>query len=231
MEAPGEKLAIRIWETVTEKGIGGLLEPWHKRRIGKAAIDLDRTRRLALAQVEQDVKAIESGTKRLEGSRLVDVSPESESAPAPTLAERLQHNLVADQMRREVNVARAVLHAEAAALEEGEQGEPPPDRKVDDDWLYRWRDSASTVSNERLQDLWGRVLAGEVKSPGTFSLRMLEFLKNLSQEEAQLIEKLAPFVVDGSFVHRDWSADRHDSLEPHGISAGDLMMLDNLGGH
>ena len=231
MEAPGEKLAIRIWETVTEKGIGALLEPWHKRRIGEAEIDLQRRRRLALAQTEQEIRAIESGTKCLEGGRLVDVSLEGESPPAPTLAERLQHNVLADQMRQEVNVARAVLQAEGAALEEGElaDGQPPPDREVDDDWLYRWRDSASTVSNEKLQDLWGRALAGEVKSPGTFSLRTLEFLKNLSQQEAQLIEKLAPFVIDGNSVHRDWSEDRHTSLESYGISGSDLMMLDNLG--
>lgn len=38
--------------------------------------------------------------------------------PAPTLSERLQHNMLADQMRRAVNTIKAVLHAEAAALEE-----------------------------------------------------------------------------------------------------------------
>lgn len=225
MEGPGEKLAIRIWETVMEKGIGGLLAPGHKRRMGRVEIALDRDRHLALAQVEQDVKAIESGTKRLEGGRLVDVSPESGSASSPTLAARLQHNMLADQMRGAVNTVKAVLHAEAAALEDGEQGEPPPDRKVDDDWLYRWRDSASTVSNETLQALWGRVLAGEVKSPGTFSFRTLEFLKNLSQEEAHLIARLAPFVID------DGSSDGfiHKGAVPPGINTSDLMSLDDLG--
>lgn len=226
MEAPREKLAVRIWKTVIEKGIGGLLAPGHKRRMGSAEIDVERLRRLTLAQAEQDVKAIESGTKRLEGGQLVDVPPEGESAPAPTLAERLQRNVLADQMRREVNVAKAVLQAEAAALEEGEtaEGDPPPDRGVDDDWLYRWRDSASTVSNEKLQDLWGRALAGEVKSPGTFSLRTLEFLRNLSQEEAELIANLAPLVIDGDFVHHV-----NDSLEPYGIAYVDIMRLDDLG--
>ena len=68
-------------------------------------------------------------------------------------------------MRAEVNVAKAVLSAEAA-LEDDPQ--KPPDRRVDEDWLFRWRDSASKVSVAELQALWGRVLAGEIKSPGTF---------------------------------------------------------------
>lgn len=63
MEGPGEKLRIRIWKTVIEKGIGGLLAPGHKRRMGSAEIDVERRRLLTLAQTEQDVKAIESGTK------------------------------------------------------------------------------------------------------------------------------------------------------------------------
>ena len=227
MEVPGEKLAIRIWETVTEKGIGGLLAPGHKRRMGRVEIALERDRRLALAQAEQEIKAIESGAKRLEGHRLVDVPPAGRSAVAPTHAEAVQRHVLADQMRREVNVARAVLRAEAAAVEEGEpaEGKPPPDREVDDDWFYRWRDSASTVSKRELQDLWGRVLAGEVQSPGTFSLRTLEFLKNLSQEEAQLIARLAPLVIDAgfgdSFVHR--------VVEPFGIRDSNLISLDDLG--
>lgn len=224
---PGEKLAIRIWETV-EKGFGGLLAPGYKWVMGRVEIALDRDRRLRLAQAEQDVRAIESGAKRLEGGRLVDVAPESKSVPASNLAEQLQHSMLADQIRRAVNTTKAVLHAEAAALENGEQaeGEPSPDREVDADWLYRWRDSASTVSNETLQALWGRALAGEVKSPGTFSLRTLEFLKNLSQKEAQMIARLGPFVIDDG-SSEGWV---HRGAVPPGIKQGDdLMGLDDLG--
>ena len=101
----------------------------------------------------------------------------------------------------------------------------PPNRTIDDDWLLRWRDSASKVSAETLQTLWGRVLAGEVRHRESFSLRVLEFLKNLSQEEARRIEKLAPFVIDNSFV---FSGNR-DALESEGISFSSLVELQDLG--
>ena len=38
------------------------------------------------------------------------------------------------------------------------------------------------MSSEELQTLWGRTLAGEIKSPGSYSLRTLDFLKNLSHK-------------------------------------------------
>ena len=159
--------------------------------------------------------------------QLVEGRPEGETAAGQDAATRglatvAQRNLLADQMRAEVNVAKALLHAEAE-LESDAQA--PPDRTIDDDWLLRWRDSASKVSAETLQTLWGRVLAGEVKAPGSFSLRVLEFLKNLSQEEARRIEKLAPFVIDNSFVF----SGNEQLLVSEGIPFGRLAELQDLG--
>ena len=228
MDAPGEKLVLRLWKTLIEKGIGGLLSPWQTRRTGRARIEIQREERLALAQAERDIEQVRSGRKRFTADyRLVEVLPNDETAgdqdaASHVLAETAGKNLLLEQMRAEVNVGKALLHAEAE-LESDAQ--TPPDRPVDDDWLIRWRDSASKVSSEKLQTLWGRVLAGEVKSPGTFSLRMLEFLKNLSQEEARRIEELAPFVIDNSFVF----SGNQDLLESEGISFGRLVELQDLG--
>ena len=228
MEAPGEGLVIRLWETVVEKGIGGLLSPWQTRRTERARIDVRREERLALAQAERDIEQIRSGRKRFTTDhQLVEGPPEDETAAGQaaasgTLAATAQRNLLLEQMRAEVNLGKALLQAEAE-LEDDAQ--TPPDGTVDDDWLHRWRDSASKVSSETLQTLWGRVLAGEVKAPGAFSLRTLEFLKNLSQEEARRIEKLAPFVIDNSFVF----SDNQDALESEGISFSSLVELQDLG--
>ena len=65
MDVPGEKLLIRLWKTVTEKGIGSLLRPWQTRREGKARIAVQRDELLWLAQTERDVENIRSGRKTL----------------------------------------------------------------------------------------------------------------------------------------------------------------------
>ena len=228
MDAPGEKLLIRLWDTV-ENAIGGLLNPWQTRRKGRARADVRREELLALAQAEQDVNDIRAGRKRFDTDRrLVEDSESENEAPSPndltaaTLAATAQRSLVVQQMRAEVNVAKAILGAEADLEDDPQE---PPDRRVDEDWLFRWRESASTVSAEELRTLWGRVLAGEIKSPGRFSLRTLEFLKNLSKEDARRIEKLAPFVVDSDFVFKGDKT----LLESEGITLGFLLSLRDLG--
>ena len=213
----------RLWKTLAEKGLGGLLSPWQVRRMGRARTDVRRDELLAIAQAEADAEQIRSGNKRFTADyQLVEARPEGEAAAegAQALAAIAQRNLLLGQIRGEVNVAKALLHAEDELATDPHM---PPDRTVDDDWLYSWRDLASKVSSEKLQTLWGQVLAGEVRSPGAFSLRTLEFLKTLSQQEASQIEKLGPFVIDGEFVFRDKTA-----LESE-IEFGSLLELEDLG--
>jgi hypothetical protein len=55
----GEKLLIKMWETLTEKGIGSLLEPWHKSRISKVELEAKRNEIIILAEAERKVKILE----------------------------------------------------------------------------------------------------------------------------------------------------------------------------
>lgn len=72
-----------------------------------------------------------------------------------------------------------------------EKEEVCSEEPVEQGWINRFFDSVSDVSDEDLQKLWGKVLAGEIKQPKSYSLRTLETLKNLSKHEAELFEKVA----------------------------------------
>ena len=228
MDMPGEKLLIRLWETV-DSTVCGLLSPWQIRRVGRARTEVEREQKLVLAQAVRDAEDIRAGRKTLTSDgQLIEVTdhgaddpPRGDEALFATLAATTHRNSLSREMRRDVNVAQAILQAEAELENDPQE---PPEGRVEEDWLFRWRDSASQVSAEELQILWGRVLAGEIKSPGAFSLRTLEFLKNLSKEDARRIERLAPFVVD-DFV---FSGNR-SLLESEGITLGFLLGLQDLG--
>ena len=224
MKAPGEKLIIRLWETVEKAGVG-FLAPWQIRRVEKAR----REARLASAQMERDIKDIRSGRKFLTADGQIvkttnlGIGHPSENDRKPVaIASAAQSNLFLREMRGDVNVGKALSAAETELETDAQE---PPDRRVEEDWLFRWRNSASQVSAAELQSLWGRVLAGEIKSPGTFSLRTLEFLGNLSREEASQIAKLAPFVIDNDFVFKG----NNSLLEAEGITVGFLLSLQDLG--
>lgn len=226
MEFPGEKLVIKLWETVAEKGIGSLFKPWQMRREGRVSIELKREELLVIAQAERDAALLRRGEKLPSAviSRIAQdssASRESGQVPALSLEQRATDELISETIRRDANVTRALLHAEDVLSDDPQL---PPDEKVDDDWLFRWRESAAQVSGEELQNLWGRVLAGEVKAPGSYSLRTLEFLKNLSQQEAEAIAKLSQFVI-GNVIYRG----KDTALEKYGISFDFLLNMQQLG--
>ena len=63
-----------------------------------------------------------------------------------------------------------------------------------------------------------------MKSPGRFSLRALEFLRNVSQAEALAIERISPFVIAGIVFRGD-----DPMLEGEGVKFSDLLALQEIG--
>lgn len=75
-----------------------------------------------------------------------------------------------------------------AQCEEGE-------KNLTIDWFVRFFEDAGNISDEQMQELWAKVLAGEIKQPGSFSLRTLEVLRNLSKEEAEILQEIASYAI------------------------------------
>ena len=102
----------------------------------------------------------------------------------------VEKRLITKESKRQQNIEQVVnCAANVLSLETEVSSE-----NVDPDWITRFFDIAQDISNEQMQDLWGRVLAGEVKQPKSFSLRTLEMLRNMTSYEAQLFENLSSYV-------------------------------------
>lgn len=78
------------------------------------------------------------------------------------------------------------------ATEELRQDSPPEDsdEEIEEDWLNHFSDIAAKVSNKDMQTYLGKILAGEIRKPGSFSAASILTLTTISREEAQLFEKL-----------------------------------------
>lgn len=77
------------------------------------------------------------------------------------------------------------LHASSSTA--GEQ--VAPSAELDEDWLNVFERYAEDASSERLQGLWGKVLAGEIRRPGRYAMRTLRFLAEVSQSDALIFEE------------------------------------------
>ena len=72
-------------------------------------------------------------------------------------------------------------------------------REISDDWLNRFRESACQKSSEEAQDLFSKVLAGEIRKPGSFSLLALTTLANMDQNVATIFNRFCSLCI----VHLD----------------------------
>ena len=104
------------------------------------------------------------------------------------IARRAMANLVAKEYRKQEN--REAIAREFLSELQSDQAQPDASleapTELDDDWLNVFERYAEDASTERLQKLWGRVLAGEVRKPGRFTTRTLRFLSEFSQADALL---------------------------------------------
>lgn len=99
---------------------------------------------------------------------------------------------------RKLNNVKSVLEKASSHFTEGEKVSDEP---VDADWTNRFIGIVEDISDETLQDIWGRILAGEVKRPNSYSLRTLELLRNITKEEAELFVKASKYYIERDCIY------------------------------
>lgn len=99
---------------------------------------------------------------------------------------------------------------------------------VEKDWLNRFLNIAEEISDEEMQNIWGRVLAGEIKKPKSYSLRTLEVLRNISKEEAQLLTKASNYLLEPDYLcTEDFSLPLYEQiiLDDIGVVCGESLTV------
>ncbi len=136
---------------------------------------------------------------------------------------RTQTRMAYQELKKQQNIEN-VANKAVAVLADEEAVAPDP---VDQDWLMRFFNTVEDVGNEEMQEIWARLLAGEVKKPGTFSLRTLETLRNMTHEEAVAFEKMCAhciMIVGSHAILQD-----EGYLKEFGIPFGMLLKLSECG--
>lgn len=69
------------------------------------------------------------------------------------------------------------------------------DKRPDLDWFSRYITLAEDVSNNTMQDLWAKILAGELARPNSYSLKALKVFRDMSIIDAKLLAKACSLAV------------------------------------
>lgn len=140
--------------------------------------------------------------------------------------ERIQERILNKEIKRQENIDSV----SRIAIEQIEQEQTVSNEPVNEDWTTRFFNIVENVSDNEMQNLWGRILAGEVKQPNSYSLRTLETLKNLTQNEAEIFTKFASLSFTSNKTSFVLNPDNSDYLEKkHNITFADRLLLEEAG--
>ncbi|WP_289658321.1 DUF2806 domain-containing protein [Flavobacterium panacagri] len=137
----------------------------------------------------------------------------------------MEQKILYREQKKQLNLEKII----EIAAEQINQDSQVNSEKVDFDWTTRFFNLAEDISNEQMQELWGKILSGEVKKPGSFSLRTLELLKNISKNEAEIFTKFVQLNVRHSRGHFIPYIDQNTFEEYFNISYSEILLMYEIG--
>ena len=204
--SPIEKLI----DTVSA-GTGILYEPIRKKRLADAAAHEIEVIGKALRNNSDIIVTYDNGKVTADTPELND------------FVKRTQYRLTCQELYKQYNIESVIQNA----YEELEKETVVSSEPVDTDWVNRFFYCVGDISNQEMQKLWGKILAGEIKQPGSFSKRTLNMICNLSQAEANAFQKIIPAILCTGKERVILS--NSDIRDKYGIRFGEIMLLDECG--
>ena len=104
------------------------------------------------------------------------------------LQQRAAHRFIEEETKNQINI-ESITHQAIPHLNDDAEPE-----KIKDDFLRNFFDKSRLVSDEQMQDVWARILAGEANNPGTFSRKTVNILADMDKSDAELFTRLCCYI-------------------------------------
>ena len=177
-------------------------------KISDARVDL-----FAPWQIERVAKA-ETAAASIEAESEIQIND---------MQRRAVHRLVEEETQYQKNMEGITAKALPQLNEIAD-----PD-SIEDDWIVNFFEKSRIVSDNEIQDLWSRILAGEANAPGTYSKRTVNFLSDLDKAEADLFTQLCGFVWMIGKLELLVFDETAEIYNEHGIDFDSLSHLESIG--
>jgi hypothetical protein len=208
--------------TLIEKisgALGGIFKPFQIRRVTKAEAEADIIR--ANGQAESDII-------RATAQREVDIIRATTQIEITALERRALTRFFAEEGKKEYNIESIMSKALPQVTEQARSDQ------VEDDWIVNFFGKCRLISDEEMQTLWARILAGEANSPGKYSKRTVNLLASLDKSDAEKFSRLCCFCIyiaddeNGEFVPLVYETDDSIYID-HGINFMTIAHLESVG--
>ncbi len=204
-------------------------DPWKSEGVAKLqevfkrifGITVSPQRQIAAAKTNAKAEIIEA--KGRAEARIIEAKG---YAAVRTLEARTEMRIQVEQLRQQQNI-EAIMATACDVL--SETNEAISDEPVSDDFIARFFDESKNISDEQMQMLWGRLLAGEIAQPGSFEPRVLSIVRDMTKHDAELFCSLCRFsFIIGVFTPVVFNVEDNIYLDL-GINFKTLAHLDDMG--
>jgi hypothetical protein len=210
----------RLVEVIAE-GVGAVTYPdLVKRNADAKAYEIR-----VISQAMAESRLLLGGTEYEDG-KIKILPPSQESTEQLSLPGRVENRQAYQELRKQQNIESVCANSAQELIGESKVSEDKPES----DWINRFFEIAENISAEDLQYLWGKILASEIQKPGSFSLRTLETLKNMSRQEAENFCKLGQYVLrDGNHIAFYIDPERYIFKQSNTLGFAEIFSLKDAG--
>lgn len=166
--------------------IGNYFNRRSKQKDSQAALTNEDLKVVTSAEAEVKADLVRFNAELEKGGLLADYIKRSGS------------HLISERIRKDFNIDSTIGMAFDQLENKDSKDNDHNEEPLEEDWFARWTSTVENISEEKVQRIWASILAGEVKAPGSFSLRSLDIIHNLSKAEAETFTKLCNFVLSTS---------------------------------
>jgi hypothetical protein len=131
--------------------------------------------------------------------------------------------VIADETKKQENI-ESIIEKSIPLIEEN--------AKVDDlenDWLANFFEKTKIISDDDMQTLWGKILAGEANKPGSFSRRTLGIIAEFEKKDALLFTNLGKYTFLIGIPTIIIFDVQNEIYLKNGINFNSITHLDSLG--
>lgn len=126
-------------------------------------------------------------------SEILSAKVACEASTDPKVLERAMNSMLSKAYRTQRNKdAVAKIAIEELQVHPSEKENEAPS----DSWMSKFESYAEDASDEELQAMFGRLLAGELRAPRSVAPLTLHFVSMLEKDVADLIQRVLPFTLD-----------------------------------
>jgi hypothetical protein len=156
---------------------------------------------------------------------------------ARAAASKFAHKIIRERVNldRVSEIAAADLKSEPLTTGNAELPQAPP---ISEDWLNVFESEAAQMSSEQMQRLFGKILAGEIRRPASYSIKTIKLMAQVDNRAAALFSLLCSLsissrvpdssvILDARVVSMGSAA--QNSLQPYGLGFDALNILQEYG--